>query len=105
MEDGSLLVARQGGSSLVLHDASSKIKESAKMPVYRPSFPVFAGESLSDLYIATSGSHRKGAEGRHAGELCRITGYGKGAGVFRSKIALPGEAPSCAKEKTETAGR
>lgn len=101
MEDGSVLVARHGGSSFVLHDASSEIKENVKMPVYRPSFPVFAGDALSDLYVTTSGSHRKGAEGRHAGQLCRITGYGKGAGLFRSKISLPGGPSSCTGERAE----
>lgn len=87
--DGGILISRWGGAAVAVHDADGSKTASVAVPVKKPSGIAFGGASLDDVYISTSGGHRRSIEGFRAGGIARmkldnITGIP----LFRSRIEV-----------------
>ncbi len=91
--DGSVLIARHGGAMIVRHAADGSVAEGVRLPVRRPLGLCFGGEGLADIFVTTSGGHRKQFDGLHAGELAVLRGGDfRGVAPFVSRIMLSDDA-------------
>lgn len=88
-QSGEVIVARQGGASIVCHSKDGAIISRQTLNVARPFGLAFGGEGLSELYITTCGGHRRQLDGLHAGEIARMRIEGiAGHELFRSQIGI-----------------
>lgn len=99
--DGSLWTARCDAATAIRHDADGVPVEQLRLKVRRPVGLCFGGDALADLYITSSGAHRRAFEGLHAGDVICARGLPVGgARPFRSLVGLPDPPPE---EKEEPA--
>lgn len=89
-DDGSMMVARIDGSSVVRHSPDGGRLGSFSVHVRRPVGICFGGEGHRDLFVTTAGAHRMAIDGAHAGEMAVFRNFQvAGAPVFASRIGLP----------------
>ena len=88
--DGSLWTARCDAATAIRHNADGVPVEQLRLKVRRPIGLCFGGSNLTDLYITSSGAHRRAFEGLHAGDvICARRLPVGGVLPFRSLIGLP----------------
>lgn len=86
LKDGSIMVARIGGASLVRYTSSGERMCAISLPVKRPVGVCFGGESLENLFVTTAGVHRLVLDGAHAGEVATIRNYTScGIDLYKAK--------------------
>ena len=87
--DASLWITRWSGSCIVRHSPDGTLAATERLPVRKPAGVAFGGPDLSDIYITTSGGHRRTLEGLHSGDLARMRVDGvRGIQPFFSKIRI-----------------
>ena len=89
---GDLWLSRWDGSALLQCHSDGSVGEQIDLPIRKPTDLVFGGTDYSQLYLTSSGGHRRQFEGQHAGALAaiRIDGV-SGSPPAMSRIQLGSE--------------
>ena len=87
--EGCLWFACWGGSCLIRLDPAGKVIARILIPAKKTTSLIFAGPTLTDIYVTSEGGKHRNQSDPHAGALFHLTCNVPGRSEFFSEIAVP----------------